>query len=194
MKKNATEGQDIQNQSTNATGVDENPAENPSFPNENALPDAETAETDPLAKLQAELSATQDKYLRLYSEFENYKKRIARDRIEQGKMASAEAYLTILPMIDDLERIIKSFDENPETASLREGITLVFNKIKSMMESRGLVAMNSLGTPFDPELHDAISGVPAPSESMKGKVVDVIEKGYFLNERVIRHAKVVVGS
>lgn len=194
MKKNATEGQDIQNQSTNATGVDENPAENPSFPNENALPDAETAETDPLAKLQAELSATQDKYLRLYSEFENYKKRIARDRIEQGKMASAEAYLTILPMIDDLERIIKSFDENPETASLREGITLVFNKIKSMMESRGLVAMKSLGTPFDPELHDAISGVPAPSESMKGKVVDVIEKGYFLNERVIRHAKVVVGS
>jgi molecular chaperone GrpE len=158
---------------------------------EQALPDATIEETDPLSKLEAELTESRDKYLRLYSEFENFKRRVSRDRIEQSKMAGSEIFLSILPVIDDLERALKSVDTkaNPEL----EGFRLIFSKLKSNTESRGLKAMDATGKTFDPELHDAIANVPAPSEDMKGKVLEEVEKGYYLNDKVIRHAKVVVG-
>jgi molecular chaperone GrpE len=157
------------------------------------LPNAEVEEKDPVSKLEAELTSSNDKYLRLYSEFENYKRRVAKDRIEQTKMASADIFLSLLPIIDDLERALKSA-ENSNDQSFIDGIKLIFSKIKNIMISKGLKEMDSVGKPFDPELHDAIANVPAPSENLKGMVVEETEKGYYLNDRVIRHAKVIVGN
>jgi molecular chaperone GrpE len=161
--------------------------------NEQALPDAETAEANALAKLEAELSESQDRLLRLSAEFANYQKRVARDRIEQSKMAGADVFLAILPVIDDFERAIKAAEVNENTQSVREGVQLIYNKLRSITESKGLKAMESNGKPFDSDLHDAIANVTAPSEELKGKVVEEIEKGYYLNDKVIRHAKVIVG-
>ncbi len=161
---------------------------------EAALPDAETAEQDELAKLEAELTQTKDKYLRIYSEFENYKKRVARDRIDFIVNAAADTMLSILPVIDDMERAIKATTDAKDVEALKEGARLVYQKMKSVTENRGLKAMESVGKPFDPDLHDAIANIPAPKDDMKGKVVEEIEKGYYLNDKVIRHAKVVVGN
>ncbi len=158
------------------------------------LPDAETEEKDPVSKLEAELTGAKDKYLRLYSDFENYKRRVAKDRIEQTKMASADIFMSLLPIIDDLERALKSVDETKDEKSVIEGVKLIHSKIKSVAASKGLKEMDSVGKPFDPELHDAIANIPAPSADLKGKVVEETEKGYFLNDRVIRHAKVIVGN
>jgi len=161
---------------------------------EHALPDAEKVEADPIVKLELELSEYKDKFLRLYSEFENYKKRVSRDRIDQIKFASIETYLTFLPVIDDFERAQKSLDEATDVDSVRQGIQLIYQKFKTLLESKGVKPMNCVGTEFDAELHDAISNVPAPKPELKGKIIDEIEKGYMLNDKVIRHAKVIVGN
>ncbi len=161
---------------------------------EQDLPDAEKAESTPEAKLEVELSEARDKYLRLYSDFENYKKRVARDRIEWSRTAGAEILLSVLPVMDDMERAIKAVNEAAGVEAIIEGLTLVYNKLKSAAEAKGLKPMESIGKIFDPELHDAIANVPASSEDMKGKVMDEIEKGYYLHDKVIRHAKVIVGN
>ncbi len=177
----------------------ENSAENENLtaentPMEEALPDAKVEEIDPIAKLEAELTESRDKYLYMYSEFENYKKRVSRDRIEQSKMAGSDIFLAILPIIDDMERAIKSFENTSDVEGIKSGINLIYSKLKSTTESKGLKPMDATGKQFDPDLHDAITNIPAPSEEMKGKVVDEVERGYFLNDKVIRHAKVVVGN
>jgi molecular chaperone GrpE len=161
---------------------------------EQSLPDAETAEQSPVAKLEIELSETNDRLIRLYSEFDNYKKRVSRERIEMTKYAGSDILLSILPVIDDLERAIKSMSDSNNTEALKEGVNLILNKVKSITESHGLKPMESIGKDFDSDLHDAITNIPARSEDMKGKVVDEIEKGYYLNDKVIRHAKVIVGN
>lgn len=163
-------------------------------PIEAALPDAEVEQIEPMAKIEAELSETRDRLLRIYSEFDNYKKRVARDRIEQTKMAGADIFLSILPIIDDIERALKSFETVKDIEPIKEGIQLIYNKIKSTTESKGLKPMQSLGSTFDPDLHDAITNIQAPTEELKGKVVEEVERGYFLNDKVIRHAKVIVGN
>lgn len=162
--------------------------------NEEALPDASAEVIDPIAKLEAEITEARDKYLRLYSDFENYKKRVSRDRIEQSKMAGSDVFQTIIPIIDDMDRAVKAFENSTDIKAIKEGIQLIYSKLKSSTESKGLKPMNAIGKPFDADLHDAITNVPAPSEDLKGKVIDEIEKGYFLNDKVIRHAKVVVGN
>ncbi len=164
------------------------------FDEDAALPDAESAEKAAVAKLEAELSETKDKYLRLYSDFENYKKRMVRERMELLKSAGADVMLSILPVIDDMERAVKAATESNDAKAVKEGVQLVYQKMKTITESKGLKAMESVGQPFDADLHDAISNMPAPSEAMKGKVIDEIEKGYYLNDKVIRHAKVIVGN
>lgn len=161
---------------------------------EQSLPDTEKAEESKEAKLEVELSEARDKYLRVYSDFENYKKRVARERIELSKMAGVDIFLSIIPVMDDMERAMKAMNESANADTMKEGLTLVFNKLKSITESKGMKAMESIGKIFDPELHDAITNIPATSEDMKGKVVDEIEKGYYLNDKVIRHAKVIVGN
>jgi len=159
---------------------------------EAVLQDAESAELDRVAKLEVELAESKDKYLRLLSEFDNYKKRVARERIDLVKMAGADILLSVLPVLDDFERAIKAMTD--EEKSAQSGVMLIFNKLKNILESKGVKAMDSVGKVFDSDLHDAITNVPAPSEDLKGKVVDEIEKGYYLQDKVIRHAKVIVGN
>ncbi|TAH39934.1 MAG: nucleotide exchange factor GrpE [Bacteroidetes bacterium] len=161
---------------------------------EHSLPDADTEEADPLIKMEVELSEQKDKLLRLYSEFENYKKRVSREKTEQLKYAAIDTYLTFLPVIDDFERAQKSMEEATDVESVREGVKLIYQKFKSLLESKGVKAMNAVGTAFDPELHDAISNMPAPSNDQKGMILDEIERGYLLNDKVIRHAKVIVAN
>lgn len=145
-----------------------------------------------VARLNTELEESKDKYLRLFAEFDNYKKRNTKERFDLIKTAAQDTILSILPVLDDFDRAKKSADSGLETFS--EGVQLVYQKLYSTLESLGLSAMESNGVDFDMEYHDAITDIPAPSEELKGKVIDTIEKGYILNDKIIRHAKVVVGK
>jgi len=149
---------------------------------------------NPVAELEEELAMTKDKLLRLYSEFDNYKKRTLREKIEFSKMASAELVLAMLPVLDDFERGIKSMSETEQDTAMIEGVNLIYIKFKSTLQLRGLKEMKSAGENFDPDLHDALSNIEVEDKKMKGKVVEEIQKGYYLNGIVIRHAKVIVGN
>ena len=159
-----------------------------------SLPDATVEINDQVAKLEGELTESKDKYLRMYSEFENYKKRVSKERMEQSRFAGSDMLLSFLPVIDDLERASKSVEDSNDSNAVKDGLKLIYSKIKSIAESKGLKEMISVNSLFDPELHDAIANTKALTDDMKGKVVEEIEKGYYLNERVIRHAKVIVGN
>lgn len=154
------------------------------------LQDASVEQTDPLAALEARLAEMQDKYLRLVAEFENYKKRTVRERMELIKSAAAETFLTILPAIDDFERAIKAGTDTGNPVS--DGILLIYNKMRSGLEAKGLKAMEATGKPFDADLHEAIAQIPSPSDTVKGNVLEEVTKGYYLNDKVLRYAKVVV--
>ena len=158
------------------------------------LPDAESSESGELEKLEFQVSEAKDKYLRLYSDFENYKKRVNRERIDMVKTAGQDIMASILPMLDDMERAIKAMAEAKDVNAVKEGIELVYQKMKSITEGKGLKAMDAVGKDFDADLHDAIANVPVNDQKQKGKVIEEIEKGYYLNDKVIRHAKVVVGN
>ncbi len=151
-------------------------------------------EVDETQKLQIEVADLKDKILRLYSEFDNFKKRTAKERIEITKTAGMEVIIQMLSVLDDFDRAQKSIAEAKDVNAIKEGVVLIHTKIKATLESKGLEEMKSIGTPFDTDLHEAITNVPAPSDDMKGKVVDELEKGYYLNGKVIRYAKVVVGQ
>ena len=143
-------------------------------------------------ELKIEVLEKEDKFLRLYSEFDNYRRRTSKEKIDLLKNASKETISEILPVIDDFERALENISTDEESA--KEGIELIFNKLKGILSNKGLKNMDSMGQDFDPDIHEAVTQTPAPSEDMKGKVVDVIEKGYYLNDKVIRFAKVVVGK
>lgn len=147
-----------------------------------------------LEKLKNQLSDSKDKYLRLFAEFDNFKKRNSKERMEWMKMASAETIISLLPVLDDLERGKKQIETAQDIVSIKEGFNLISSKLSNILENKGLKPMESIGKEFSPELHDAISEVPSSTEEMKGKVVDEIERGYYLNDNIIRHAKVVVGK
>jgi molecular chaperone GrpE len=135
-----------------------------------------------------------DKFLRLYSEFDNFRKRNAKERIDLIKTAGADIITSLLPIMDDFERALKAMHDAGESDAVKEGIDLIYNKLKNTLNAKGLEAMDSIGKEFDADLHEAITKIPAPDESMKGKVIDEVEKGYLLGGKVIRYAKVVVGS
>src|SRR5690554_259333 len=144
-------------------------------------------------QLKGENQELKDKYLRLYSEFENYRRRTARERLDLIKTASEDVILELISVVDDFERALKVEESDPK--ALMEGNNLIYNKLFKVLENKGLKPMEELiGTPFDAETQEAITMVPSPSEDMKGKVIDVVEKGYTLGEKVIRYAKVVIGS
>lgn len=149
-----------------------------------------------LTKVKAELSETKDKYLRLYSEFDNFRRRTAKEKLDLVSTANEDLMIELLPVIDDFERAIKSFDsDNGDIDNTMEGVMLIFNKLKNVTEKKGLKGMETNpGDDFNSELHDAISHIPAPEEIFKGKIIDTIEKGYYLNDKVIRFAKVVTGA
>lgn len=147
-----------------------------------------------LEELQEKYDDLNDKYMRLYSEFDNYRKRTAKERIELQKSASKEIIMAILPVVDDLERAIKAFEEHHLSEEARKGIELIYNKLMSILEQKGLKVIDAKEQPFDTDFHEAVTNTPAPSEELKGKNVDVIQNGYTLNGKVIRYAKVVVGQ
>ncbi len=135
-----------------------------------------------------------DKYLRLYADFDNYKKRTAKEKMELFDTAGKDIVNAVLPTIDDFERANKALENSDDVAALKEGMQLVYQKLLKTLESKGVKAMESNGTEFNADLHEAITEISAPSEEMKGKVIDTIEKGYYINEKILRYAKVVVGK
>jgi molecular chaperone GrpE len=150
---------------------------------------------DEMTVLKRELEESKDKYLRLYSEFDNYRRRTAKERVELIKTAGEDVLAVLIPVVDDFERAKKSIDSEEVEASVKEGIDLIYNKLIKVLDQKGLKAMEvDKGHEFDPELHEAVTQFPAPDESLKGKVIDVVEKGYVLGDKVIRFAKVVTGA
>ena len=135
-----------------------------------------------------------DKFLRLYSEFDNYRKRTNKEKLELISTASSGVIKDLVAVLDDFERAMTNNEAVEDTTSLKEGFQLIYNKLKSTLETKGLKPMVSKGEVFDSELHEAIANIPAPSEDLKGKIVDDVEKGYYIHDKVIRYAKVVVGQ
>ncbi|MDN3588420.1 nucleotide exchange factor GrpE [Pedobacter aquatilis] len=145
-------------------------------------------------KLQAEVQQLNDKYLRLYAEFDNYKRRTQKERVELLQTAGKDVIVSLLPVLDDFDRALKAMDTATEVAPVKQGILLVSNKLKNTLSQKGLKDLESINKEFDTDFHEAITNIPAPTEELKGKVIDEVEKGYTLNDSVIRFAKVVVGA
>lgn len=152
-----------------------------------------TEELDPITKLEHELAETKDKYIRLYSEFDNFRKRTAKEKMDTIINATEGLIKDLLPVVDDFERAQKSMEKSEDITALKEGIDLVSNKLNKILINKGLKPMETKGEAFDVELHECITQFAAGDE-MVGKVFDEVEKGYFLNDKVIRYAKVVVGN
>jgi len=154
----------------------------------------EVPQEDPLDLAKKEIAELKDKYLRLYADFENFRRRTSKEKLELLSTASSDMVKLILPVVDDFERAKVSFDSSTDTEALKEGVDLIYTKLYKTLESKGLKPMQSKGETFDVEIHESIAQFPAPSEDLKGKVIDEIEKGYYLNDKVIRYAKVIVGA
>lgn len=168
--------------------TDENVAGTNNLPSETLDTDAE------LMKLEAELQEQKDKYLRLFAEFDNYKRRSSRERMELIQTAGKEVITSLLDVLDDCDRAEKQLQESRNIDEIREGILLVFNKLRAVLQSKGLRPMESVHTEFDTNKHEAISEIPAPTPDLKGKVIDEVTPGYYLNDKIIRFAKVIVGK
>jgi molecular chaperone GrpE len=153
-----------------------------------------TEETAQPQNYEAKIAELNDKYLRLYSEFDNYRKRTIKEKSEIIRSAGEDVFKAIIPAIDDFERAIKANETVTEAAPIKEGIALIYHKLKLACTQKGLEPIESIGKPFNVDYMESITNIPASSEDMKGKVIDEVEKGYKLGEKVIRFAKVVVGS
>ncbi|MFW5819726.1 MAG: nucleotide exchange factor GrpE [Bacteroidota bacterium] len=150
----------------------------------------DTGVIDPEEKIRE----LQDKYLRLSAEFDNYRKRTLKERAELLKSAGEETLIKILPVLDDFERALVSMEESSDIEAVKSGIQLIYSKLKETLTQQGLKEIPAMGEEFDTDIHEAITKIPAPDEKLKGKIVDVVEKGYYLNEKVIRYSKVVIGE
>jgi molecular chaperone GrpE len=151
-------------------------------------------ENETIEKLKTELNEAKDKYVRLVAEFDNFRKRNARERIELSQTAGKDIIQSLLVVLDDSSRAAKQMETSTDMESVKQGISLVFNKLQNILQQKGLKIMDSKNQTFNPDLHEAITEIPAPNEDMVGKVIDVVEDGYYLNDKLIRHAKVVVGK
>jgi molecular chaperone GrpE len=145
-------------------------------------------------KLEVELQEQKDKYIRLLAEFDNFRRRTAKERLELIQTAGKDVIVSLLEVLDDCDRAEKQLLSGADLEKQKEGIQLVFNKIRSTLQNKGVRGMESVNTDFDVEKHEAITEVPAPEEKLKGKVLDEVQKGYYLNDKLIRFAKVVVGK
>ena len=170
----------------------ENTAENEETTgSEDSNPEEELSDSE---KKDIEIQELKDKHLRLYSEFDNFRRRTQKEKLELYKTAGEDIFKALLPVMDDFERALQNMDKKGDVKTIRQGVDLVFNKFKSTLESKGLKSFKSIDQDFDPEIHEAITRIPAPNKKQIGKVVDEVEKGYMLNDKVIRYAKVVVGQ
>ncbi len=191
-KKQEVSEEEIKTEATSDTQEVEggNDAEAQNHPTEEAC-----AEGQAEPKAVDELAVMTDKYMRLNAEFDNVRKRNARERVELIQTASKEVIMDLLDVLDDCNRTEELLqNDDIEVKALKEGVQLVFNKLRKTLENKGLSAFDSKGEVFDVELHEALTEIPAPKKKLKGKVVDEIQKGYNLNGKLIRHAKVVVGK
>lgn len=187
IEKNSAEEQmnnDTADQTTTDQTTDNNVASK-----EETVPELSAEE-----KLQQENAALNDKYLRLFAEFDNFKRRTQKERIEFLQTAGKDVIVSLLPVLDDFDRANKAMETATDINPIREGIVLVHNKLKNILGQKGLKEIESINTVFDTDSHEAVTKIPAPNEELKGKVIDEVEKGYTLNDKVIRFAKVVVGS
>lgn len=164
---------------------------------------ADDPQTEPneVETLTMQLEATQEalekekkEYLFLMAEFDNYRKRVTKEKAEIIKNGAEKVLAGLLPIVDDFERGLKATSNSDNADSVREGMELIYNKLIKFLESNGVKAMDSTGKDFDPELHEAIASIPAPSDDLKGKVIDTTQTGYTINDKVLRHAKVAVGE
>ncbi len=183
-KDEITDNQSLENE--NVTQEEESTPETSKEDTKEALSETEL--------LSNELAEMKDKYLRLYSEFDNFRKRTNKEKIDLIKTGNEDMVKAVLPTLDDFERALKSIGDNEQLKASREGIELIYSKLVKTLESKGLKPMKTIGELFDVELHEAITQIPAPSEDLKGKIIDEVEKGYFLHDKVIRFAKVVTGA
>lgn len=149
---------------------------------------------DATEQLMNQVKEWQEKYIRLSADFDNFRKRTMREKMELIKTASEDTLVSILPVIDDFERAIKAMENVTEVVPVKEGVVLIYNKFNETLAQKGLKAIDAQNQEFNTDLHEAITKIPAPDESLKGKVVDVIQKGYMLQDKVVRFAKVVVGE
>ena len=189
MEKNKKKLKDNSMEDTGTTGsaIEE-------MSGETGADQAKNIVADEAEKLRAELDEQKDKYIRLVAEFENYKRRTSKERIELIQTAGREVIVSLLEVLDDCDRAEKQLQESNDVSQIKEGVLLVFNKLRKTLQMKGLKAMDSLNTEFDVEKHEAITEISVADEKMKGKVVDEIQKGYYLNDKLVRFAKVVVGK
>lgn len=191
MKKKNKQKKDSQQEAA-ALAAEEIQAttEQPEVPqDENSAP-----KEDELALAQQQLAEQENRYLRLFAEFENYKKRNQRERLQLMETAGRKTMSALLPVLDDFDRARHAAEQNDELESFEKGIGIVIKKLRTTLEGQGLRSMQSTGESFDPDFHEAITEIPAPTKDLQGKVVDTVETGYTLNGTIIRHAKVVVGK
>lgn len=197
MAKEEEKKSNIENDENQATAVENEQSQENAGETENVKEGNEEVveENDELTKAKKEAEELKDKYLRLYSEFENFRRRTSKEKSDLIKSANEDVLVAMLPIIDDFERAMKSMESSEDINALKEGVDLIYNKLYKTLENKGLKPMESpIGKEFDSEIQEAITQAPAPSEDLKGKVIDQIEKGYCLNEKVIRYAKVIIGS
>lgn len=152
------------------------------------------ANEDEIVQLKSEVQDLKDKYLRQVAEFDNFRRRTAKEKLEVIQTAGKDVIIALLDVLDDCDRAEKQSQAGAETNAIPEGVQLVFTKLRNTLQARGLKAMQSIGADFNPDIHEAITEIPAPTEAFKGKVVDEVVKGYYLNDKIIRFAKVVVGK
>jgi len=151
-------------------------------------------EESELEKLKAELEDQKDKFVRKVAEFENFRKRSAKERVELIQTAGKEVITDLLDVLDDCDRAQKQIEKSEDNKEIKDGVLLVFNKLRNILSAKGLKPMQTTHKEFNPDLHEAITEIPAPTKELKGKILDEIVKGYYLNDKIIRHAKVVVGN
>ena len=164
---------------------------------EQQLGDVKGKEEDPeviIAQLKEEIEHEKKEYMFLYSDFENFRRRTAKEKVDLIKYGAENAMRDLLPVVDDLERALEAINKGGDLESLKEGVDLIYNKFVKYLESQHVTAIDSTGKDFDTDVHEAVTMFPAPEPSMKGKVIDTTIKGYMINDKVLRHAKVVVGS
>ncbi len=185
----------------NGAPVEDQAAEEKFFDFDKAHPETEETltpageeESTDITSLQASVQELKDKHLRLLAEFDNYKKRTMRERLEMINAAGKDIIVSLLPVLDDFNRAKMSSDDPENEEHFSEGVSLVYNRLNTILQNQGLAPMQSTGEKFDPEWHEALTEIPVQEESQKGVVVDTIETGYTLNDKIIRHAKVVVGK
>jgi molecular chaperone GrpE len=194
-KKNDNQEPDLANNAEMQENTNEEQLDTAGSADDQAAENTEAApELSAEEKLKQENAALNDKYIRLFAEFDNYKRRTQKERIELLQTAGKDVIVSLLSVLDDFDRANKAMESATDINAIREGISLVHTKLKNLLAQKGLKEMESINTAFDTDNHEAITKIPAPTEELKGKVIDELEKGYTLNDKVIRFAKVVVGS